>query len=187
VVYRGMVTPPRSGKYRFVGAGDDVLVVRFNGKHVFDHGFTSGTTGVYLAGNGIKVLKEEAEDDNMLAKLKKDYPMKLPVQFHEYESTRNWNGAIGGLAVGKEFEAEAGKTYPIEILISEIPGGLFCASLLIEEIGQKYTASPSGAPIFPLFRLDSELPAATTVDNAPPYDPQGPVWKRVQGRGKLDF
>lgn len=187
VVYRGMVTPPRGGKFRFVGAGDDVLVVRFNNKHVFDHGFTSGTAGVYLAGKGIRVLKEEEEDDNMLEKLKKDFPMKLPVRFHQYDTTRNWNGAIGGLAVGKEFDVEAGKKYPIEILISEIPGGLFCASLLIEEIGEDYQASSNGAPIFPLFRLDGSLPEPTKADNAPPYDPNGPVWKRVRGRGKLEF
>ena len=187
VVYRGMVTPPRSGKFRFVGGGDDVLVVRFNGKHVFDHGFTSGTSGVYLAGKGIRVLKEEEEDAGMLEKLEEDYPMKLPVQFHQYDTTRNWNGTIGGLAVGKEFEVEAGKNYPIEILISEIPGGLFCASLLIEEIGEKYQASTNGSPVFPLFRLDASLPEPTKADNAPPYDPKGPVWKRVQGRGKLDF
>ena len=188
VVYRGMVTPPRSGKFRFVGSGDDVLVVRFNGKHVFDHGFTSGTTGVHLSGKGIKVLKEEEEDDNMIAKLKEgEYPMKLPVKFYEYDSTRNWNGTIGGLAVGKEFEVEAGKKYPIEILLSEIPGGLFCASLLIEEIGEKYQPSSNGSPIFPLFRLDGSLPEPTKADNAPPYDPNGPIWKRVQGRGKVEF
>ena len=187
VVYRGMVTPPRSGKYRFVGAGDDVLVVRFNNKHVFDHGWTSGTTGMYLAGKGVEVLKEKIEDDVMEDKFRKDYPMKMPVKYYEYDTTRNWNAPLGGLAVGAEFEAEAGKKYPIEILISEIPGGLFCASLLIEEVGEKYAESSTGSPILPLFRLDSQLPAATSADNAPPYDPNGPVWKRVQGRGKLAF
>lgn len=120
-------------------------------------------------------------------KLKKEYPMKLPVTFYEYDTTRNWNGSIGGLAVGKEFEVEAGKKYPIEILISEIPGGLFCASLLIEEIGQEYKKVENGAPILPLFRLDGSLPEPTKADNAPPYDPNGPVWKRVQARGKMDF
>jgi hypothetical protein len=187
VVYRGMVSPPRTGKYRFIGAGDDVLVVRFNGKHVFDHGWTSGTTGMYLAGKGVEVLKGVREDEAMKDRFKKDYPMKMPVKYYEYDTTRNWNAPLGGLAVGAEFEAEAGKKYPIEILISEIPGGLFCASLLIEEVGQKYAESSSGSPVFPLFRLDGELPPPTTSDNAPPYDPNGPVWKRVRGRGKMDF
>ncbi|MGI8431587.1 MAG: hypothetical protein ACR2MW_04755 [Chthoniobacterales bacterium] len=36
VVYRGRVSPPESGTYHFVGAGDDLLVVRFNGQVVLD-------------------------------------------------------------------------------------------------------------------------------------------------------
>jgi len=35
-VYKGRVSPPESGTYHFVGGGDDVLVVRFNGKVVLD-------------------------------------------------------------------------------------------------------------------------------------------------------
>lgn len=185
VVYRGMVSPPRTGKYRFIGAGDDVLIVRFNNKHVFDHGFTSGTAGTYLAGAGIQFLKGQTENDEWAKKFRKEYPMKVPVKYYEYDTTRNWNGAIGGLAVGAEFEADANKKYPIEILISEIPGGLFCASLLIEEVGEKYEQASNGSPIFPLFRLDGEVPQPTTADNAPPYDPKGPVWRRVPGRGRL--
>ncbi|HEX7260405.1 MAG TPA: hypothetical protein VF258_01195, partial [Luteolibacter sp.] len=48
VVYRGSVIAPKSGRFRFVGAADDILVVRFNRKVVLDHGFGSGTTGMYL-------------------------------------------------------------------------------------------------------------------------------------------
>ena len=36
VVYRGRVTPPESGGYRFVGWADDVLAVRFNNRLVLD-------------------------------------------------------------------------------------------------------------------------------------------------------
>ena len=34
--YRAQVSPPKTGTYHFVGAGDDVLVVRFEGKTVLD-------------------------------------------------------------------------------------------------------------------------------------------------------
>jgi hypothetical protein len=184
VVYRGVVTPPKSGRYRFIGAGDDVLVVRFNGRHVLDHGFTSGTTGIQISQN-IPVFQAKTEKADLRKLIRRDYPMKLPVTYFTYDTTRNWNQSIGGLAAGVEFEALAGKSYPIEILISEIPGGLFCASLLIEEIGQKYQKSSNGSPIFPLFRLDGGLPTvAPKADNAPPFDPAGPVWKRLsQHRG----
>lgn len=32
VVYRGKVSPPETGRFHFVGVGDDFIVVRFNGK-----------------------------------------------------------------------------------------------------------------------------------------------------------
>ena len=45
-LYRGRVSPPETGSYHFVGAGDDLLVVRFNGQIVLDgswnpHGVSS--------------------------------------------------------------------------------------------------------------------------------------------------
>ncbi len=36
VHYKGKVSPPVDGVYHFVGAGDDVMIVRFNGKVVLD-------------------------------------------------------------------------------------------------------------------------------------------------------
>ncbi len=183
IVYRGTVTPPKSGRYRFVGAGDDVLVVRFNNKHVFDHGYYGGTTGTHLSGM-VNVLTG-GDNDRERQKQLRDSPMKIPVEFYKYPTTNNWNNAIGGLAVGPSFEAKAGTAYPIEILLSEIPGGLFCASLMIEETGEKYQKASTDAPILPLFRLDHQPPAITTGDNAPPFDPEGPSWKIVEGGGKI--
>ncbi len=185
VVYRGVVSPPATGRYRFVGAGDDVLVVRFNHRHVFDYGYTSGTTGIQLSGI-LPVLRGDT-DNRDLAKKLKDFPMKLPLTLLQYDTTRNWNGDIGGLAVGPEFEAVAGRSYPIEILISEIPGGLFCASLLIEEVGKSGEKKPDGLPVLPLFRLDGSQPEPSKSDNAPPYDAEGPIWKFVSGGRDLDF
>ncbi len=43
VHYRAKVSPPHDGNYRFVGAGDDYLVVRLNNKVVLDHGFAQAT------------------------------------------------------------------------------------------------------------------------------------------------
>ncbi|MGC4016838.1 MAG: hypothetical protein QM755_20340 [Luteolibacter sp.] len=179
VLYRGTVSSPESGKFRFVGAGDDVLVVRFNNQNVFDHGFTQGTTGLYVPGM-TDVLAGRKEDRDV-EKIVRNGAMKMPVNFYQYDTTRNWNQSIGGLAVGPEFEVTAGREYPLEILISEVPGGLFGASLLIEKSGATYPKASTGSPILPLFRLDESRPEATKADNAPPYDPNGSVWKRVNG------
>jgi hypothetical protein len=38
-LYRGTATPPADGKYTFCGFGDDILLVRVNGKIVLDGGW----------------------------------------------------------------------------------------------------------------------------------------------------
>lgn len=186
IVYRGVITPPKSGKFRFVGSGDDILVVRFNSKNVFDHGYYSGTTAVRPYRN-LAVLKGEKDDTVVEKQLRRNYPMDLPLKTYKYSTTKNYNGSIGGLGVGPVFEVQVGKNYPIDILISEIPGGLFGAVLMIEEIGEKYEVTSDGSPILPLFRMDSGLPAPTKADNAPPYASDGPVWKVVNERGKAEI
>jgi hypothetical protein len=183
VVYRGVVSPPKTGRYRFVGGADDVIVIRFDNKHVFDHGWSLGTIGMHHSGAG-KALAGESGDRETDRFVKKNYPMENPLTFYQYSTTKNYNTAVRGLAVGPTFSAKAGDSYPIEILISEIPGGRFCASLLIEEIGAKYEKdSLDGSPILPLFRLDEGQPKLPEGSDAPPYDPNGPIWKLVRSGG----
>lgn len=186
IVYRGMVTPPKTGRYRFVGSGDDVLVVRFNNRTVFDHGYFSGTTQVRIH-RSVPAMKGEREDPEVEKMLRRNYPMDKPLKTYQYSTTDNYNRTVGGIGVGPTFEAQAGKSYPIDILLSELPGGLFCACLMIEEVGEKYEKTSEGSPVLPLFRFDNSLPPATNADNAPPYDPKGPVWKVVEGRGKSEI
>ena len=186
VVYRGMITPPRSGKYRFVGHADDILVIRFNGKNVFDHGYFSGTTPVMIYAN-MDVMKGTREDAGLKKMLRRDYPMEQPLKTYTYDSTPIINGSLGGLGIGPVFEAVAGQSYPIDILLSELPGGIFSASLLIEEIGATYEKDPTGSPILPLFRTDRSAPATPTPGSSPPYDANGPVWKVTGTGGKLEF
>jgi hypothetical protein len=185
VVYRGTVVAPKTGKFRFVGAGDDLLIVRFNGKNVFDHGYTLGTIGRHVY-KDFACMSGSGLDKDLERKFKRDFPVKLPVKFHQYPTTVAYNDEIGGLAEGAEFEVVGGKPYPIEILISEIPGGRFCAALLIEEIGATYNKASNGSPIYHLFRTDSSLPK-TEGDNVPPFDPSGPIWKVQKSGGGISF
>ena len=186
IVYRGLITPPRTGKYRFVGHADDILVIRFNGKNVFDHGYFSGTTPVIIYSN-MDVMKGQREDATIKKQLRRNYPMEQPLKTYTYESTSTINGSLGGLGVGPVFEAVAGKSYPIDILLSELPGGVFSASLLIEEIGANYEKASTGSPILPLFRFDRSTPAAATPGSSPPYDPNGPVWQVLGEGGNIEF
>jgi len=187
IVYRGRVSPPRSGKFRFVGAADDVLVVRFNHKNVLDHGFTSGTTGLSMMNAHTReVMTGKANDPGVAKNFDKVYPTKLPMTFYTYSNTSGLNKAIGGFAVGSQFDVRAGNQYDMEILISEIPGGSFGACLLIEEEGVEYQHDPTThSPILPIFRLDDKLPAPG--GEAPPFAPDSPVWKLVTGHNTLDI
>ena len=180
VVYRGVVRPPKTGKFRFVGAGDDVLAIRFAGKMVFDYGYESATANIGLNG---KASKLKDDNDRDWKRLRRDMAMPSPVEIRPQGSARIVKD-LGGLAVGPEFEVNAGTDYPIEILISEIPGGFFAAYLMIEEIGATYQKDKTGSPILPVFRLDSNPPAQ---GEGPPFDPNGPVWQLTSGRGKVSI
>ncbi|HEY8962700.1 MAG TPA: hypothetical protein VIM57_10900 [Luteolibacter sp.] len=184
VVYRGSVMPPKTGKYRFVGAGDDVLAVRFAGKNVFDYGYESATGNISFAANKNKL--EVTAKDRDWERERKDVAMPHPMQIYRYGSLHpRHSKEILGLAVGLEFEAQEGTSYPIEILIGETPGGLFFGYLMIEEVGAQYQKDPSGSPILPIFRLDNNLPPVPKP--GPPFDPNGPVWKLGSNRGKMSI
>jgi hypothetical protein len=182
VIYRGLVVPPKAGKYRFVGAGDDVLVVRFNRQNVFDYGYTLGTVTYHVNGKFKALTKDGSPDKDLESKLKRATGIQYPVEYFRYDTTGTYNNALGGLAIGPEFEVRANTSYPIEILISEIPGGYFGANLLIQEMGTSYKKTSNGTPILPLFRADATLPEAKGKD-LPPFDPKSPIWKVVPGSG----
>lgn len=174
VVYRGAIQAPKSGKFRFVGGGDDLLYVKFNGRPAFDYGFTLASTGTHMPGQVGSV--DGTKDNPDLAKeIRRLSPMSVPINFYKYESTPFYNSMIGGFALGPEFTVQAGKSYPVEIMIGEIPGGFFSVSLMIEEIGATYQKDPTGSPILPLFRLDNDPPAKLEGE-APPISTDGPIW-----------
>lgn len=185
VVYQGAVKAPKSGKFRFVGAGDDLLLVRFNHRLVFDYGYTIGCTG---GGSHATSPENYAKDKNSdaIRNFERVSPMPVPNINYRYSTTPRINNDIGGVAVGPVFSVDAGATYPIEIVISEIPGGIFSTILLIQEEGVEYAKDPAGYPILPLFRLDDSLPSGTD-EETPPFDPTGPIWPFVPGGAKIEI
>jgi len=184
IVYRGVVSPPKTGHYHFVGCADDMIAVRFNGKPVLDAGYASAYFGKEMSGPLVQVFTGRANNKDMERELR--HYFKVPASTYQYPTTSVYNVRMNGLLVGEDFEAREGSSYPIEILISEVPGAVFGACLLIEEVGATYQKASTGAPILPLFRLDAGVPEPTSDSTySPPYDPQGPVWKFVGGSGKL--
>jgi hypothetical protein len=145
--YKGTVTPPEGGTYRFVGMADDVLVVRFNGKVVLDCGSNrpSGKEPQkYYASEGLRL------DPKM-----------------------DW---YKGLGVGDPFQVQGGSSYDMQVLIGEWPGGEFKAYLLLEKDGADYPKDKKGNPVLPVFKLQaSDIPSPGA--EAPVFSKEGPVWR----------
>jgi len=122
ILYKGNITPPQSGSFRFAGRADDLIMVRVDGKVVFDGNFG---------------------------------PSFYPEARVEIIDT----GFGKGDRAGQWVRLRAGDTYPIEILVSEIPGGTFYARLFIQEKGVEYNTRENGSIILPPFQMmPTEIP-----------------------------
>ena len=145
VHYAGKVIAPESFTFHFVGAGDDVMLVKFNGKLVLDRGWYIRTGW-------------------------------RPMANYDY----GFSGIPNGFAKGDAITVEAGKVYPMEVVIGEQPGGQSFATLLQEVDGVTYYKDRKGNPILPVFRMSNATPAADSPGRTfPPHRNDGPVWKPV--------
>ena len=205
-VYRGKVKAPKTGKFRFVGTGDDFLGVRFNNKVVLEAGYLIPTLFDEKEPNKWWVSKAGDREGHW----KRIKEGKLP-GFEGYElmpyikELSIWNEELGGLTAGKVFEVKQGQEYPIQITICEIPGGGFGCVLFIEDLTDGKKVDPRKGQKFDLFRtswgapnareLFDAIKAAPTHDgrkvnclmqatrpedlNAPPYNEDSPIWTAV--------
>ncbi len=141
-----------------MGLGDDDVVVRFNKQNVFDYGWESASLGKMTANNAkwLDAMEGKPGNDDLKKELREVGINVPPVTFYKYSSSGHWNNTMRGVAAGKQFTVEQGKVYPIEILVSEGPGGEFGMTLLLEEVGMAPMSKDpkTGAPILPLFRTN---------------------------------
>jgi hypothetical protein len=125
VHYKGEMCAPESGNFRFVGLGDDVLVVRANKKVVLDACWPVMTG-----------LQQRAADASRAS-----YgPTTRRVT--NWESKAPETGLfplVNRVAYyGDWIPLRKGERVPIEILLGESPGGEFSCALLIEQEGKAY-------------------------------------------------
>ena len=183
-IYRGKVRAPKSGTFRFVGLGDDYLVVRFNKQNVFDYGWESASLGKMTANNAkwLDAMEGKPGNDDLKKELREVGINVPPVTFYKYSSSGHWNNTMRGVAAGKQFTVEQGKVYPIEILVSEGPGGEFGMTLLLEEVGMAPMSKDpkTGAPILPLFRTNYGVPKPDKNKEHVPFDEIGIVWESIK-------
>ena len=150
-VYTGRVIPTESGTYKFVGFGDDMMVVRFNNRVVLDSGFINPS--------GLK---------------------STPVHFYNIDTPPgDWYfqpEKSGGHKESLPCTVEAGKPYDLQILVGEQPGGRSMFQLFLKQEGVKYQEDQKHNPILPIFRLvGGTLP--TDEGKLPPFAKDGPIWK----------
>lgn len=162
VVYRGKVRAPKTGKFRFIGTGDDYIAVRFDRKLVLSAGYRLFTHyDVRVKGGPKFAFSEPAAREKFL----KDVRAGLDSAHKGYElistvpGCERWNRELGGLTAGREFSVREGEVYDIEILLAE-EGGYFGCVLFIEDITD---GKNSGARQYDLFRTNFSAPDAREV------------------------
>ena len=188
-IYSGYVVAPFSGFFRFVGFGDDFLVVRFNQEIVFDYGRISATLGAALGPEKRSALSKSASSS-----AKRTMPTinkgenansfysnnKLVIRSPEYMDTTQDFGC--GLANGSIINVRKGDVIPIDILIGDVGGG-FNYVLFVERLDVGGWRLNYDKPL-QLFRTSDVQPPSFTTSSAVAYDPNSPVWKVVDSRGR---
>ncbi len=176
VVYRGRVRAPKTGKFRFIGQGDDYIGVRFNKQVVFSAGYRLFTHYDAKAKGGHKFMFSSGKDrrDAFIKDVKsgsdrlhKGYEIISTVAItqlsnDEPEKPGNdvWTQELGGLMAGKEFDVKEGEICDIEIIVSEEGGG-FGFVLFIEDITD---GKNSKAKQYDIFRTNFSTPTAEEVN-----------------------
>ena len=178
-VYRGKVKAPKTGTFRFCGTGDDTLCVRFNNELVLESGWTIPSTKVH--GGGSNPAWRQAVAAGLVPGMK-------GYEYIPVSEMPTWSNTLGGLACGLSFTVYEGRSYPIEVLISEIPGGEFGFVLLMQEkVDGKYDNTK-----FDLFRTNFSCPSKADIEalinqagcgtgalQFPKFNEDSPIWVAV--------
>lgn len=125
VHYKGKIMQKEGGRFRFWGFGDDVLLVRVNGKVVLNASYGDSRT---------ELCDWERQEE--------DYQYYMG---HAQAAAGIW------------FDLEPGVPVEMEVLIGEVPGGQFCAYLVVEDERIDYPENRDGMKILPIFKT-AELP-----------------------------
>ncbi len=164
VVYRGKVRAPKTGRFRFVGGGDDLVAVNFNKKTVLESGWVIPS----LYNKNDKTPQQHWNRFGSIG-TNKNYQAKIATYLGHKDYTLfkqdgigAWNENLGGLVGGNIIEVKAGHVYPIEILVSEVPGGSFGYLLMIQDLGNSPVID--GKTRLDIFRTNFKLPDREEID-----------------------
>jgi hypothetical protein len=153
--YEGNFSPPVTGKYRFVGLGDDIMVVAVGGKTVLS---------TFWPNSKLNVTRFEPDWLPKDAKKTDGAGLRFPPHG-------------GGRYAGEWLELRKGQAYRIQITFGESYGGLFSAALLIEQQGVTYPTAGRDTQL-PIFMLEPLTPEEIQLKRSNHIDHQteGPVF-----------
>jgi len=171
-IYSGNVVAPFTGRFRFVGTADDVMFVRFNKEIVLDYGYASFSVGEYWTGTNSSNRVALTNDSDRSIRNRSSLYSKQKLEVYSTP------GSIG-LAKGLPISIKEGEVYPIEILISEIPGGSYYQALYIERLDENNRPLDPNSDRMTLFRTTLDLPEQPNGNMFPQFNPYGPIFRAV--------
>lgn len=190
-IYRGKVRAPKSGKFRFVGTGDECVAVRFNRKTVLEAGYRLPSRWTKDKPSRAKV---SSPDHAQYAKEVKDGTDKTHkgYEFIKLNGIGIWNSEIGGLTAGTVFDVKEGEICNIEVMVTEVPGGKFGVLLLIEDMSENLKPNNPNN-VYHLFRTNFSTPSDKSILEllkkdrcnvgdkleVPKYNPDSLIWVAV--------
>jgi hypothetical protein len=147
--YKGRVKAPVTGKFRFVGFSDDLMLVRWEGKTALDAGYFSPSVDGRPVIRSDDPFREYGDFAGRPRIPRVDYLGHAP------------GTPVAPFMAGPWIDAKAGMDYSMEVVIGETPGGIFFAFLGIEvSTGKREGGAFTGERRVRLFKIgDTELPA----------------------------
>lgn len=182
-VFRGRVIAPKSMTFRFFGAADDAIAVRFDEKLVLETGYFMPAL---YRGNG---KHDKGCDWDYTKEYQKEvaagkHPDKRDYVVRKLKSTPYCNEKFNGITGGHPIKVTEGESYPIEIIIGN-NGGKTLYYLLTQEV------TPGNDAPLQLFRTNDDTPTQpasgrVNSEKGPEYSADSPIWKVASKRRKKE-
>jgi len=173
--YKGQIAAPESGRYRFCGIGDDILVVRAAKRVALDASWpeligqitswkgrdpnnrkfpmNGDIYGGILNGTWLDIharLERAGAHDGSVVWMGAFREIRV-----DDKPVEPYMSAASRMVIGDWIDLRKGQRMDVEILIGEVPGGDFSCRLLIEQEGKEYPMVESDAgprPVLPIFK-----------------------------------
>ena len=190
-VIQGTVVAPKSMDFRFFGAADDYMMVKFDGKTVLETGYMIPSKYRGLGGSDPAILDSPSQLARYIRALKEgSMEGKSNYVLRKIRSTPYCNRQFGGLTGGSVVSVREGELYPIEIIIGDV-GGTVLYYLLTQECNgddmtelQLFRTNRARPNV--CFDMSTETSDTYLAEEGPKYKKNSLVWKVVPHESSRD-